>query len=383
MGVRELRCLRLDGGLAGAPVTEYLKLEWYGNTVGTWLLALGIVVSAVVLVLVLKRLVIGRFVKFAGRTPNQVDDLFADLLRRTRIIVLLVLVLAGVTLLVLVVTPPIRTAAKVVAVIALFVQGMGWGNGIISFWVHHYAARRGMTTGSSAGTVGALVVLMRVALFLVLFLFALDNLGFEIAPLVTGLGIGGIAIALAVQNILGDLFAALSIVVDKPFAVGDFIVIDTHSGTVEHIGLKSTRLRSLSGEQIIIGNADLLKARINNYQRMVERRSRFMLGVAYETKPEKLQRIPVIIREVISGQDRVRFERCHFLTYGDSALNFETVYWVLTPDYNAYADIQQAVNLGILTRFLAEEIAFAYPTRTIHLAGGMPLAPGGGGATRT
>ena len=358
-------------------VREYLTLSLYGNTIGTWLLALGIAIGATGVLLLLKRFFEGRFFRYAERTRNAVDDLIVELLKRTRITVVIVLVVAGVALLVLVLPTPIRTAAKVMAVIALFIQGMSWGNAIISFWVNHYAARRGMTTGSSAGTVAALVVLARVALFLVLFLFALDNLGFEIAPLIAGLGIGGIAIALAVQNILGDLFAALSIVVDKPFAVGDFIVIDTHSGTVEHIGLKSTRLRSLSGEQIIIGNADLLKARINNFQRMVERRATFKLGVTYETTPQALERIPVIVREAISRQDRVRFDRCHFLTYADSALGFETVYWVLTPDYNAYVDIQQAINLEIFARFREERIEFAYPTRTIHVVGATAAAAEG------
>ena len=354
-------------------VREYLMISWYGNTIGTWLLALGIAVGAVGILMILRRVIEGRFFEFAKRSANEIDDLVVELLKRTRISVLMLLVLAGVALLVLVLPAPIRTGAKVLAVIALFVQGMSWGNAIISFWVNHYAARRGMTTGSSASTVGALVVLARVALFLVLFLFALDNLGFEIAPLIAGLGIGGIAIALAVQNILGDLFAALSIVVDKPFVVGDFIQIDTHSGTVEHIGLKSTRLRSLAGEQIIIGNADLLKARINNFQRMVERRVTFTLGIAYETAPPALQRVPVIVREAIGRHDRVRFERCHFLTYASSALSFETVYWVLTPEYNVYADIQQAVNLEIHSRFRDEGIQFASPTRTIQLIGGPPL----------
>jgi small-conductance mechanosensitive channel len=348
-------------------VREYLTLEWYGNTLGTWLIALGVFLAVVGVLLLLRRLIVGRFFRFAGRTSNQVDDLLVDLLKRTRVTVLAILALASIALLLLVLPGPLRTAAKVIAVMALFVQGMSWGNAIISFWVHHYAARRGMTTGSSAATVGALVVLARLVLFLVLFLFALDNLGFEIAPLVAGLGIGGIAVALAVQNILGDLFAALSIVVDKPFVVGDFIIIDTHMGTVEHIGLKTTRLRSLSGEQVIIGNADLLRARINNYQRMVERRAVFSIGVAYETPPAAIARIPVMIREAIGHQDRVRFDRSHFKAFGDSALTFETVYWVLTPDYNAYMDIQQAINIELFSRFRAEDIAFAYPKRTVTL----------------
>ena len=359
-------------------VREYLSLEWYGNTLGTWLLSAGIFAALVAMMVLVKHLTVGRVIRFASRTPNEVDDILVDLLKRTRMIVLIILALAGVALTLLVLVPPVRTAIKFVAVVALFFQAMSWGNAIISFWVTRYAVRRGMTTGSGAGTIGALVVLARVALFVVLFLFALDNLGFAIAPLVAGLGIGGIAVALAVQNILGDLFAALSIVVDKPFAVGDFIVIDTHAGTVEHIGLKSTRIRALSGEQIIIGNADLLKARINNYQRMVERRAVFTIGVVYETRPDLVQRIPTMIREAVSRQARTRFDRSHFKKYGESSLDFETVYWVLSSDFGVYMDIQQAINLELFTRFQEEGIEFAYPTRTIHLAqGALPVnSPG-------
>ena len=348
-------------------VNEYLNVIWYGNTIRTWLIALGILAAAIAALMGIKALIVGRFFRFASRSDNEVDDLVVELLKRTRVTVLIVLTVAAVSFALLVLPPGIRTVLKFITVIALFFQGMSWGNGIISFWMQRYAARRGMTSGPTASTVGALVVLVRVALFLVLFLFALDNLGFQIAPLIAGLGIGGIAVALAVQNILGDLFAALSIVIDKPFVVGDFIVIDTHAGTVEHIGLKSTRIRSLSGEQIIIGNADLLKARINNFKRMVERRAVFLLGVTYETSPEQLARIPIIVREAVGHQEMTRFDRCHFKSYGDFDLKFETVYWVLSADYNQYMDIQQAINLEIFQRFLEEQIQFAYPTRTLHM----------------
>ena len=348
-------------------VNEYLNAVWLGNSVRSWLIAVGILVAAVAALVGIKALVVGRFFKFAARTTNEVDDLVVELLKRTRLTVMIILVVAAVSFLVLQLPATVQTVIKFAAVIALFFQGMSWGNGIISFWTQRYAARRGMMTGPSAATVGALVVLVRILLFLVLFLFALDNLGFEITPLVTGLGIGGIAVALAVQNILGDLFAALSIVLDKPFVVGDFIVIDTHSGTVEHIGLKSTRLRSLSGEQIIIGNADLLKARINNYQRMVERRAVFRLGVVYETTQEQLSRIPGIVRLAVVRQNLTRFDRCHFKQYTDADLEFETVYWMLTADYNVYMDTQQAINLEIFRRFGEEQIGLAHRTRVFQL----------------
>ena len=201
-------------------------------------------------------------------------------------------------------------------------------------------------------------------------LIALDNLGIDVTALIAGIGIGGIAIVLAVQNILSDLFASLSIIIDKPFVIGDFIIVGDLMGTVERIGLKTTRVRSLSGEQIIFSNSDLLSSRVRNYKRMYERRVAFSLGVTYDTKVELLERIPSMIEEIIGSQENTRFDRCHFKSFGDFALIFETVYYLLTPDYTAYMDAQQGINLAIARRFEEEGIEFAYPTQTIHLARG-------------
>jgi small-conductance mechanosensitive channel len=204
-------------------------------------------------------------------------------------------------------------------------------------------------------------------LWAVVALLALDNMGFDITALVAGLGVAGIAVGLAVQNILGDLFASLSIVLDKPFVIGDFIVVDNLPGTVERIGIKTTRVRSLSGEQLVFSNADLLKSRIRNYRRMTERRVVFSVGVTYETGEEKLGTIPGILRGIVEAQGNVRFDRAHFQSFGDSALVFEVVYYILTPDYSRYMDIQQEINFAIHRRFTAEGISFAYPTRTLWL----------------
>jgi small-conductance mechanosensitive channel len=209
----------------------------------------------------------------------------------------------------------------------------------------------------------------RLAVWSLVLLLALDNLGFNITALLAGMGIGGIAVALAAQNILGDLFASLSIVLDKPFVVGDFIVVGEQLGTVEYIGLKTTRIRSLGGEQIVFSNTDLLGSRIRNYKRMQERRVVFGFGVVYQTPHEKLQTIPGMVREIIGKLDRARFDRAHFKEYGDSSLNFEVVYYVLSADYNVYMDIQQAINLELFRRFQEDGIDFAYPTRTLYVVG--------------
>jgi small-conductance mechanosensitive channel len=221
--------------------------------------------------------------------------------------------------------------------------------------------------GDLAGTttVAALGFISRTVLWSIVFLLALENFGFDVTALVAGLGVTGIAVALALQNILGDLFASLSIVLDKPFVVGDYIVVDTHQGTVDRIGLKTTRVRSLSGEQIVFSNADLVKSRLRNFKRMQERRVAFTFGVTYQTPEALLTRIPDIVRDIINARPSARFDRAHFQSFGEYALVFEVVYFVTTPDYALYMDIQQAINLGLLGRFRQEGITFSYPTRTL------------------
>jgi small-conductance mechanosensitive channel len=186
--------------------------------------------------------------------------------------------------------------------------------------------------------------------------------------MIAGLGVGGIAVALAAQNILGDLFASLSIILDKPFVVGDFLIIGDFLGSVEKVGVKTTRLRSLSGEQLIFSNNDLLGSRIRNYGRMFERRVIFSIGVTYQTPADKLRAIPDMLREAVESQQPVRFDRAHFQKYGDFALIFEIVYYVLSADYKQYMDIQQAINLQINEDFEEHGIEFAYPTQTLYVS---------------
>jgi small-conductance mechanosensitive channel len=205
-------------------------------------------------------------------------------------------------------------------------------------------------------------------LWVVIFLMVLDNFGVNITTLVASLGIGGIAVALAMQNILSDLFGSLSIVLDKPFVVGDFIVIDDIAGTVEYIGLKSTRIASLSGQQVVFSNGDMLKSRIHNYKRMQTRRIVFGINVTREIDQRQLHLIPVILRESVEAQKQARFDRAHFKGYGAASLDFEIVYFVETPDYNVYMDVQQEINFALFDRFAAEDIPFAYPVQTVRVA---------------
>lgn len=254
-------------------------------------------------------------------------------------------------------------------IIILVTQIGLWGARIIAVAAEHAFARQRDTNPSAAThlMLGALVA--RIALWSITVLVMLDNLGFNISTLMASLGIGGIAVALAVQSILGDVFSSVSIALDKPFVIGDFIVVDSFMGTVEYVGMKTTRLRSLGGEQIIFSNTELLKNRIRNYKRMQERRVLFEFGVAYETPSDEVERIPGLVKDIVEAGESVRLDRVHFKSFGDSALQFEVVYYVLDADYNRYMDIQQRINLALLRRFRERDIGFAYPTSTLYLAG--------------
>jgi small-conductance mechanosensitive channel len=230
------------------------------------------------------------------------------------------------------------------------------------------ARKRRMSSSPAAATsLAAVGIVARLVAWSMVLLVMLDNLGIDVTALVASLGVGGVAVALAVQNILGDLFASFSIIFDKPFVVGDFLMIDTHLGSVEHVGLKTTRLRSLTGEQLVFSNSDLLRSRIRNFGRMMERRVSFEIGVTYQTPREQLRRIPGMLRHAIESQPNTRFDRAHFKSYGDFSLVFEIVYYVATADYNTYMDIQQEINLSVHEQFEKDGIEFAYPTRTVFV----------------
>lgn len=335
----------------------------FGNPIRTWGIAGAIFLGVVVLLTGAQRLLVRRLGALATRTVTHIDDLAVELVKRVRLY-FVVMVALSVATQALTMHDRAREALRWVTVIAFILQAGAWGNGLISHWSREWAGRRG-EDAQSASTLAAFGGLVRFLMWLMLALVAAQNLGLNVSTLVTGLGITGVAVALAVQNILGDLFAALSIVLDKPFFVGDVISVDTIVGTVEKIGLKTTRVRSLSGEQIIFSNTDLLRSRVRNLKRMYERRCLFTIGVTYDTPLDKVESIPALIREIIESTPRTRFDRAHILRLAESALDIEVVYWVTSADYLVFADTQQAINLAILRRFSAHDIAFAFPTRRV------------------
>lgn len=345
---------------------DWLQYSFYGNSAGRWLGGLAAFLLALVVCRTIMAVVHGRAKRVVERFKADWARGVVDLLAATRSWFLLVVSLYVGTL-VLDLPEQTKSIAQSAAVMALVLQGAVWGSVLIKFWLNRYVKARLDSDAASVTTMTALGVLAQTALWSIAALLILDNFGIEVTALIAGLGIGGIAVALAAQNVLGDLFASLMIVLDKPFVLGDFIIVGDFMGTVEKIGLKTTRIRSLSGEQLIFANNDLLQSRLRNLKRMSERRIEFSIGVTYQTPYEKTAAIPQMIREAVESNDQVRFGRSHFKAYGDSALVYETVYHVTVPEYDTYMDVQQNVNLSLFKRFAEEGIEFAYPTQTVFL----------------
>ncbi len=341
-----------------------LDTVWYNNTVLTWLTAVGTAGVVLVGLLIVRRVIAGKVAALARRTTTRWDDLAADLLGRTRAAFLVVVALvAGAT--VLSVSDRVSWLIGRALVLAFLVQAGLWGGAAAMAVVNYYTNEKMGGDRGAAGMFSAFGFVLQLVIWSALLLLGLENVGVNVSTLIAGFGVGGVALALASQHILGDVFSSFVIVLDKPFVIGDFIIVGDLMGSVEHVGLKTTRLRALSGEQLIFANSDLLDSRIHNYGRMAERRVLFRLGVTYDTPRTALRQIPGMIRSAIEAQTPVRFDRSHFASYGESSLDFESVYYVLSPDYNKYMDVQQAINFRIHEQFEAACIDFAFPTRTV------------------
>lgn len=340
-----------------------------GNSLPAWATSLVLVFVIFFLLQTVKAILKRRARLFNFAKIPHVDDLIVGLVKKTKNYFLFLLaVVAGTQILEF--DTRIRSLLHSVTLLVGLLQLFKWGNFLIEFWVTGYAAGSAEDDASRATTVRFAGILLRLVFASCIFLLALDNLGVDVTTLVAGLGVGGIAIGLAAQNILGDLFASLSIVLDKPFVLGDFIVLGDDSGTIERIGIKTTRVRRLTGEMLIVPNSALVNSRVRNFKRMDERRIVFAFGVLYQTTPTKLRKIPSIVKEIIGGVEKAREDRVHFLKFGESSLDFEVVYFVTTAEYNDYMDAQQEINLKLFERFALEGIEFAYPTRTLFIESG-------------
>ncbi|MCA1857613.1 mechanosensitive ion channel family protein [Massilia oculi] len=343
------------------------------NDLENWTVALGICIGTTAALYFIRMIFLRRLSCVSRRTVTRIDDLVVKMLGRTYLVFQVAI---GVYLgsIFLVMPDSWRLVVSRIAVASLVLQLGIWGDTALRGWRSQLLATPGDGARKASSTV--LFFMLRLVVWTVAFLMMLDNFGFNITTLVASLGIGGIAVALATQNILGDLFASLSIMLDKPFEIGDFIIVGDALGAVEYIGLKTTRLRGLGGEQIVFSNGELLRSRIHNHKRMASRRVAFVLRVAYGTGEAELTRIPALIREIVSARSDVDFERAHFFRYGDWSLDFEVVYHFKSPDYVLHMDAQQAILLQIYRAFQRECIQFAHPLSVVRVAN--PHDPAGG-----
>jgi small-conductance mechanosensitive channel len=367
---RELFVMKDEIEVDGAVVTEER-----GFTVGRTVIGMaafaGVFLMGWMIRAMLRRCVLPRLTGDAQHPRDLSRDIVVAIIRNTSTFFLLVIALwiASRTL-------PWRGVLHGVLggalTVAIWCQIGLWGNAVLGRVLQRNRLRREEADPASLTAYGLLGFFGRVAIWASVALTILWALDYQIAPLIGALGVSGIAVAFALQSILADIFNSMAIILDKPFRVSDFIIVGDTLGTVEQIGIKTTRIRSLTGEQIIMTNSDLLGSRIRNFKRMLERRVAFKFGVVYQTAPEKLEQIPSMLKAIIQGVQRTRFDRAHFFEYGDFSLNFEVVYYVSGSDYTVYMDIQQAINLAMFRQFAAAGIEFAYPTQSIMVQRSAP-----------
>lgn len=336
------------------------------NSLQDWGITLGIILASIFALKIIKGIAIVRIKKWTAKTATTFDDFIVSEIDSS---VLPMLYTFSIYFSSHYLTLP-EKAVKIINVatsVVITFYLLRITINIIRQTIFTYI-RKQENSAEKEGQAKGLIVIIKLVVWALGIIFLIDNLGYDVTTLVAGLGIGGIAIALAAQTILGDLFSYFVIFFDRPFEIGDFIVVGDKNGTVEYVGVKTTRIRTLSGEQLICSNTDLTNARLHNYKRMEERRVLFKLGVVYQTSYDQLVRIPEIVKRIIEKTTGTRFDRGHFTGYGDFSLNFEFVYYILGPDYNLYMNLQQEIYLDIYRAFEKEKIEFAYPTQTVIIS---------------
>ncbi len=335
----------------------------FGNAIIDYVYATGVFFIFVILFKGFQFFILNKLKNLAKKTKTDLDDTFIRIVRNIKphFYYFLAFYFATYSLAVSVFFKKIMVGFLVVLVVYQIIVAL-------QILIDYAVGKRidvsdDTTTDSALSTIAKIA---KISLWIIGVLLVLSNFGVNITSLVAGLGIGGIAIAFALQNILSDLFSSFAIYFDKPFQVGDFIKLGEDAGTVEKIGIKTTRLKTPQGEELVISNQELTSARIQNFKQMEERRGLFVIGVTYDTPKSRLEVIPVILKEIIESVDGIRFDRAHFKEFADSSLNFEIVYFVSTNNYMQYMDAQQEINLKILEKFEKEGIEFAFPTQTVY-----------------
>ncbi|MDD3983153.1 MAG: mechanosensitive ion channel family protein [Candidatus Omnitrophica bacterium] len=346
-------------------IQEFLSREFLGNSVSRYLATAAIFAAGILVLRLVIQRVVQRVKKLAEQTSTTIDDFLAEILESVALPLLYCFLAYGALK---------SLALPVPADKALNYAGLAAG---VYFLVKFLIALTAYgftvylrTRGSDSTLKKSLQGILTVVKFVIwggAVIFLLDNMGFKVSAVLAGLGIGGVAVALAAQAVLKDLFSYFCILFDRPFVVGDFIIVGDYLGTIEHIGIKTTRIRSLSGEMLIFSNSDLTDSRVRNYKLMERRRVLFQLKVVYQTPLERVKEIPIMLAKIIKGVEGTVFDRAHFLSFGDFSLDFEVVYYVIGGDYNKYMDIQQQINFAVMREFAEKKIEFAYPSQTVFL----------------
>lgn len=339
--------------------SSLLGTVFLGNSVQKYLIALGIFLGIYVGILIFKKYILSRLKEITKKTKNDFDDKILEIIEKiSSLFYLFLAVYFGVKTLEL--NPVFLKYLDRIFMLVLIFEVIKITQMVVNF------AFQKLQTSKNKTAIYGLKVISNMVIWTVAILLILDNFGFEIKTLVASFGIGGIAIALAAQNILSDLFSSFTIYFDRPFEIGDYIVLGTDRGTVKKIGLKTTRIKTIQGEELVVSNKELTTARVQNFKKMKNRRSSFQIGVEYETSTAKVKKIPQLIQEIIESQgEKVEFSRCHFSTFGPSALLFDIVYFVNSGEYSEFMEIQQKINLAIKEAFEKEKISMAFPTQTV------------------
>ncbi|PIS04585.1 MAG: mechanosensitive ion channel protein MscS [Candidatus Buchananbacteria bacterium CG10_big_fil_rev_8_21_14_0_10_42_9] len=347
---------------------EFFKgYEFLGNSGYDYIVSAVIFVGLLIALKIFQVIILARLKQLAKKTKTEFDDVLIKIFTKVKppfyLVVALFFAVKALTL-----PSYANTLVKAFFIIAVVYEIIQAIHRLVDYFAKKYIDQADEEDKGTAESMMSVVkIIVAAVVWIVGILVVLSNLGVNVTSLVASLGVGGLAVALALQKVFADLFSSLSIYIDKPFKVGDFIVIGEHKGTVERIGLKTTRIRSLTGEELVVSNTELTSTRVQNFKRMTRRRALFHFGIVYGTSQKKIESVPDIVKEIIDKTKNAEFDRCHFYKFGDSSLDFEVVYYVESSDYNAYMDIQQSVNLSLCEKFAKEKIVFAYPTQTIYL----------------
>lgn len=343
-----------------------MKREYYGNTVQNYLITLGIIIGGLLLLRLFRKSILKRIKVWTSKTETKLDDYLISGIEKFGLPIFnFIIIYFALQYLTFSVRVDKLIHNAMVVVFAFYAVRMLSSFVQLSLEAFIKSKEDGE---EKIKQLGGIMLIVNGLLWCIGLLFIFNNLGFDVTAIIAGLGIGGIAIALAAQNILGDLFNYFVIFFDRPFEVGDYITVDDKKGTVEYIGLKTTRLKSITGEQLVFSNSDLTNSRIHNFKRMERRRIVFTFGVIYQTTSQQLEKIPTILKGIIETKEGVAFDRAHFQKFSASSLDYEIVYFVETSEYNHYMDLQQKINIEIFNAFAAEGIQFAYPTQTLFLS---------------